>query len=100
MINLQLEMNLDNLSNSDLKFVDMEKQISTMSESLHKVRKKLFAEIGQLKKTLQEVQLSNVEILQQLQEANEKLGKKNEVKFDYEKKDCLFSITEAQEATG
>ncbi len=100
MINLQLEMNLDNLSNSDLKFVDMQKEISTMSESLHKVRKKLFAEIGELKKTLTAVQLSNAEILTQLQEANEKLGLRNEIKFDYEKKDCLFSIAEAQEATG
>ena len=100
MINLQLEMNLDNLNESDKKFVDIEKQISTMSESLHKVRKKLFAEIGELKKTLQSVQLSNVEILQQLQEANEKLAVKNEIKFSYEKKDCLFSIEEANEATG
>lgn len=100
MINLQLEMNLDNLSNNDLKFVEMQKQISAMSESLNKVRKKLFAEIGELKKTLTSVQLSNAEILQQLQEANEKLGLKNEVKFSYEKKDCLFSIEEAQEATG
>ncbi len=100
MINLQLEMNLDNLSNNDLKFVEMEKQINTMSESLHKVRKKLFAEIGELKKTLTSVQLSNVEILQQLHEANEKLGVRNDVKFSYEKKDCLFSIAEVQEATG
>ncbi len=86
MIEIQLEFNLDKLSASDLRMVEMQKQIDTMSESMHKVRKKLFAEVGDLKK-----------MVLKLQTENDKLKAENDVKFNYEKKDCLFSIEAMQE---
>jgi hypothetical protein len=98
MLAQQLELNLQNLSESELKFVDMQKQITLMSESMHKVRKKLFAEVGSLKKMLSQVQIDNENLQIKLARAEEKMGTKNGIVFDYSQKDSLFCIKEMQEA--
>ncbi len=83
---LQLEFNLDNLSPDDLRFENLQKQLDTMLESQHKIRKKLFAKVGVLEKKVAE-----------LEEINKKLaGESNAVNFNYEEKNCLFSVTETE----
>jgi hypothetical protein len=53
-----------------------------MLESQHKVRKKLFAKVGVLEKKVAA-----------LEEENKKLaGESNDVVYNYEEKNCLFSV--------
>ena len=55
-VDVQLEFNIENKSADELRAEIMQKQIDALSDSLTKVRKKLFAEVGALKKILGDVQ--------------------------------------------
>lgn len=47
---LQLEFNLDNTSPEEMQMTSMQKQIEEISISMDKVRKRLFAELSEVKK--------------------------------------------------
>jgi peptidyl-tRNA hydrolase len=81
---LQLEFNIENLSPLELKMQEMQKQIDSIEESAHKVRKKLFAKVGELEKLCAKMQ----------KELDEKKSQ-DAVVFNYNKTDCLFEISKA-----
>ena len=56
---MQLELNLENRSPLEMQVAIMQKQIDLLSESTAKTRKRLFAEIGDLKKTCQKLEQEN-----------------------------------------
>lgn len=47
---VQLEFNLDGKSDEDVRFSHIQKQVDEMSVSVGKVRKRLFAELSEVKK--------------------------------------------------
>ncbi len=60
--NVQLELNFQDKSIQEMTFDSMQKQLDAMQESMHKVRKKLFGELGEVKKQFSAL-LSENEVL-------------------------------------
>ncbi|RPJ71736.1 MAG: hypothetical protein EHM20_14390 [Alphaproteobacteria bacterium] len=60
--NIQLELNFQEKTFEQMTFDSMQKQLDAMQESMHKVRKKLFGEVGEIKKICSAL-LSENEIL-------------------------------------
>lgn len=87
---IQLEFNIDNVSREELKFREMQKQIDTMVDSMGKVRRKLFAEIGEMKKLYLSLEAENAEL--------RNLVKKS--KWNYAQGDNLFALEDGKEAVG
>lgn len=56
---VQLELNLQEKSLEQMTLDSMQKQIELMHESMHKVRRKLFGEMGELKKLFTQIQQEN-----------------------------------------
>jgi hypothetical protein len=56
---MQLEFNLENLSPEQLTLSVMQNQLHVMNESMGKVRRKLFAELGEVKKLYAEMKNEN-----------------------------------------
>ncbi len=48
--NIQLELNFQEKSIQEMTLISMQTQLDAMQESMHKVRKKLFGELGEVKK--------------------------------------------------
>jgi Tfp pilus assembly protein PilO len=48
--NIQLELNFQEKSFEEMTLLSMQKQLDAMSESMGKVRRKLFGEMGEMKK--------------------------------------------------
>ena len=84
---LQLELNIDNLSPNDFALQQMQRQIDDACESMAKVRRKMFAELGQLKKQMAILQKENAELSALI----DSLGDKK-IEWDYHRDDCLFDI--------
>lgn len=95
MIELQLEFNIDNKSPEEIRFSLMEKQLGQMSESMGKVRRCLFAEVGQMKKLYIELQKENLELKAIVKEL-----KNERQEWVYGQEGCLFELQEAQIAVG
>jgi hypothetical protein len=94
-VDVQLEFNIENKSADELRAEIMQKQIDALSDSLTKVRKKLFAEVGALKKILGDVLIENEHL-------KDVLGKQKHDKIEWLYKTengCLFDVRESQEAT-
>jgi len=87
---IQLEFNIGNNTESELKFMEMQKKIDAMHESMNKVRKKLFAKIGEVEKICFRLQEENMHL-------KTILGQKNETIYTYEKEGCLFDVSECKE---
>jgi hypothetical protein len=81
MNSIQLEFNLEDLSEKDLALLQMQKQIDAACESMNKVRKKMFSELGEMKRSIAILQQENIELRQKLKERTE---------WNYQKDDCLF----------
>ena len=92
---IQLEFNVDNESESDVKFSLMQKQIDVMNESMGKVRRKLFGEMSEMKKNYQELKNENEALKQQLKEI-----KNEKDEWYYTKEGALFGVRESQAACG
>lgn len=56
---IQLEFNFSNLSKDEVRLLEMQKMIDEFCDSMGKVRRKLFAELGDVKKQLVAVQEEN-----------------------------------------
>jgi hypothetical protein len=90
---IQLEFNLENKSPQDFRFEFLEKQLDKMNESMSKVRKRLFAEVGQLKKLHEDLYKENEHLKSILREMrNEK------IEWIYKKEDCLFDVAEREKS--
>lgn len=103
MIEEQYELNLYgddlvdvNISNMfDIKFLNMQKKLDEIHESMGKVRRKLFAEMGEVKRICLELKYENENLQSKLREVtNEKM------EWVYSKGDRLFDVKERKEACG
>jgi hypothetical protein len=92
---IQLEFNIKNESDDELKFSLMQKQINDMHESMGKVRRKLFSEMGEVKKLYQELKVENERLRMKLKEINNE-----KTEWIYTTEDSLFDVRERQEACG
>jgi regulator of replication initiation timing len=95
MTNIQLEFNINNVSDNEMKLSIMQKQIDQMSESTGKVRRKLFSEIGEMKKLYNELKMENQELKMKLREINNE-----KTEWVYATGDYLFDVRERAEACG
>jgi len=66
MESLQLEFNFESLSPTDAHLSQMQKQIDLACESMGKVRRKMFAELGSVKSHLDKVIKKNAELEKEL----------------------------------
>lgn len=82
---IQLEFDLDNTENQEI-FV-IQKQIDQLNESLGKARRKLFAEMGELKKLYHQVLEENQELKNLVEDL-----KKQKPTWEYFQNDDLFKI--------
>ena len=89
MSTIQLEFNLDNLNDSDLRFFQMQQQIDVIHQSSGKVRRKLFTEMGELKKICLDLQFENESLKKSLREL-----KDQKMKWSYYQANCLFQPSE------
>ncbi|MFI5420119.1 MAG: hypothetical protein ACHQ1H_04050 [Nitrososphaerales archaeon] len=59
---IQLEFNFDNKTPDELRLSLMQAQIDQMGDSMGKVRRKMFAELGEMKKVCAVLQQENDEL--------------------------------------
>lgn len=59
---IQLEFNLENESYEATRCNQMQKQLDLINESLNKTRKRLFCEMGELKKICHQLKVENGEL--------------------------------------
>lgn len=85
---IQLEFNLINESESDIKLSCMQKQIDEMKESMGKVRRKLFSQMGEIQKLCLSLKTENEDLRSQLKEL-----KNEKAQWIYNEKDSLFAIS-------
>jgi predicted nucleic acid-binding Zn-ribbon protein len=94
-ISMQLELNFDNKSDSDVKLAAMQKQIDDAIESMGKVRRKLFSQMGDLKKDMELLKNENESLKEKIKSINEE-----KTEWEYKKTDCLFDVLEPAVAFG
>lgn len=90
---LQLEFNLDNKTPYEVKISQLENQVYEISTSLGKVRRRLFSELGQMKKLYLELQKENQELKNILQDREHE-----PTQWRYAENDYLFDIQEHNKA--
>lgn len=93
MTSIQLELNIENESPEETRLSQMQKQIDEMSESIGKVRRKLFSEMGELKKLCAELQNENKQLKILLKEL-----KNERTEWSYGQEGCLFDVREYRQA--
>jgi len=86
---VQLELNIDQWSEEDVKFKNMQIQIDAMNESMGKVRRKLFSQMGEMQKMCLAIKQENDILKERL---NVVQNAKNE--WTYGQGDCLFNVQE------
>lgn len=89
MESLQLEFNIDDMSEENVKFSTLQKQIDMMNETFGKVRRKLFCEMGELKKLYLSIQKENFELKERLRSLNHQ-----KIEWIYAQNDYLFELKE------
>lgn len=92
---IQLEFNLENRSEEEMHLYMMQKQIDEMCQSMNKVRKKLFAEVGEMKKLCDRLQKENMDLKDALKELKNEPQKTNWI---YGQNGRFFDVSEPQEA--
>jgi hypothetical protein len=93
MIDTQLELNFDNENDNDRKLSHMQKQIDEMCESMGKVRRKLFSQMGELQKTCAILQQENETLRNMIKE-------KENREWSYLRNDSLFELNNFQRIYG
>jgi septation ring formation regulator EzrA len=88
---VQLKFNINNESNEDFRFSSMQKQIDDMNESMGKIRRKLFSQMGDLKKICEVLRKENEKLKNVIKEM-----KNEKFEWTYEKDYCLFDVQENQ----
>ncbi len=90
---VQLEFNLEDKTSEEMKLHLMQKQIDEMHDSMGKVRRRLFAEVGELKKLYVNLKVQN-EYLQTL--VRELRNERTE--WVYGQNGCLFDVREVEKS--
>ena len=92
---VQLEFNVENKTPEEVWMSMMQKQIDLVCESAGKVRRKLFSEMGEMKKLYSELKQENQELKTLLR------GIHNEkTEWIYTQNENLFHVREYHRATG
>lgn len=89
----QLELNFDGKSEDEMALFLMQKQINEMSDSMGKVRRRLFSELGEVKKVLADLKRENESLREMLKE----LSHEN-TEWTYGHGDNLFDVRQYKEA--
>ena len=84
---IQLELNLDNESYEATRCNQMQHQIDLMHESLNKTRKRLFFEMGELRKLCHQLRAENGELKETVREI-----KGDKIEWLYASDGNLFGI--------
>lgn len=92
---IQLELNFENKSEEEIKFLIMQKQIDEMNESMGKVRRKLFSQMGELNKRVDELLKENEDLKIILKEMR---NEDKKTKWIYGQEGYLFNETEYQKS--
>lgn len=64
---MQLYLNLDNVTEEEHHLAMMQRQIDELVESMGKVRRKMFAELGEVKRQVADLQEENANLRQALE---------------------------------
>jgi len=86
---IQLEFNVENECYTDLKVSLMQRQLIAMEDSVGKVRRKLFAEMGEIKKMYGEMKIENEKLKDALRLLNDE-----KTEWDYGQDGYLFDVCE------
>jgi len=92
---IQLEFNLENRSPEEMQMYTMQKQVDQMCESMGKVRKKLFAELGEIKKICYNLKKENDDLKSILKDL-----KNERTDWIYGQNGCLVDVSELKAAVG
>lgn len=92
---IQLELNIENNSSEQIELSLMQKQIDKMEDSMGKVRRRLFSELGEMKKICVNLKKENEELKSILKEL-----KNEKTEWTYEKEGWLFGLQEYRQAIG
>lgn len=87
---MQLELNIEDKTPSEMQLHLMQKQIAEMNESMGKVRRRLFFELGSMKKDFADLAAENNKLRLQL---NQMRNSPDE--WIYGQEEYLFKIKEA-----
>lgn len=90
---IQLEFNINNESDADIKFSLMKKQLDEMHESMGKVRRKLFSQMGEMQKLCLELKTENENLKQAIKEM-----RNDKTEWIYGQDGSLFDVRENQGA--
>jgi len=91
-LDIQLEFNLEDKTPEELKVYYLQKQIQEMNESLGKMRRRMFAEIGELKKVFAKVLSENELLKSQVKEL-----KNEREEWTYKENGSLFDVRRVTE---
>ena len=91
-LDVQLEFNLEDKTPEELKVYYLQKQIQEMNESLGKMRRRMFAEIGELKKVFANVLSENELLKSQMKEL-----KNEREEWTYKENGSLFDVRRVTE---
>lgn len=92
---VQLEFNFDNKAPDEIRLSVMQTQLNQMNDSMGKVRRKLFADLGEMKKVCSALQQENHELKAMLREL--KFGKDQ---WSYKQNGKLFELRDYHESVG
>lgn len=92
---IQLEFNVECKNPIDVRLAQMQQQLDLMNESLGKVRRSLFAKIGELNRVCQELDMQSHYMREDIKEL-----KNEKTHWIYGQGDCLFDVRENQRAIG
>ncbi len=84
---IQLEFQID--AEEDVRFSNMKKQIDALNDSMGKVRRKLFAELTEIKKLYTALKIENESMRSILSEMNHE-----KTQWAYGQNGCLFDVQE------
>ena len=91
MSDLQLEFNIDKKSPEEFQIYLMQKQLDLMTVSMGKVRRRLFSEMGEMKKICGELHKENLELKTLVKEITHE-----KTQWTYGKNGYLFDVQEYQ----
>jgi len=86
---IQLEFNLESLSPEQLTLSIMQNQLHVMNESMGKVRRKLFAELGEVKRMYLQMKTENEELKSKIH-----LIGHAKTEWLYQTRDSLFEVSD------
>jgi septal ring factor EnvC (AmiA/AmiB activator) len=85
---IQLEFNLNNENETDIRISQIQNQVDNMNQSMDKVRKKLFAQMNELKKICADLKCENEDLKKLLGEL-----KNEKTIWSYNQGECLFQVS-------